>query len=70
MQGISILRYRLYLNFRQAEAFALRHSDSPDCFKACIGFERRNWFVRRWLLMRHRIFKNGFIRNLGTFLLV
>ena len=70
MQGINVMRCRLYHNFRQAEAFALRYPDSPDCVKACIGFERRNWFVRRWLLMRHRIFKNGFIRNLGTLLLV
>lgn len=70
MQGISILRYRLYLNFRQAEAFALCYPDAPTCFKVCIGFEKRNWFVRRWLLLRYGIFKNGLLRNIGVFLLI
>lgn len=69
-QGIPSLRQRLYAGIRQAEAFALRYPDAPPCFKACIGFEKRNWLMRRWLLLRHGIFKNGFIRNLGTFVLI
>ena len=69
-QGVRQLRKRLYKNIIQAEAFALRYPDAPACFKACIGFEKRNWFARRWLLLRHGIFKNGLLRNIGVFLLI
>ena len=68
--GVNMLRRRLYENIRQAEAFALRYSDAPRCFRVCVGFEKKNWLVRRWLLLRHGIFKNGFIRNIGMFLFV
>ena len=70
LSGWSTTRKRLQGYFHQAEAFALRYPDAPECFKVCIGFEKRNWLMRRWLLLRHGIFKNGFMRNLGTFLLV
>jgi hypothetical protein len=70
LQGRAKLKERIYRNLLQAEAFALRYPDAPDCFKACVAFEKKNWFVRRWLLLQHGIFKNGFIRNLGTFLFV
>ena len=68
--GVKALRVRLYAYVRQAAAFALRYPDAPACFHACIGFERRNWAMRRWLLLRHRMFKNGLIRNIGLFLSV
>ena len=68
--GVSAVRKRLLAYIRQAEAFALRYPDAPECFTACIGFEKRNWFVRRWLLLRHGIFKNGLLRNIGVFLLI
>ncbi len=70
MQGAGLLRKRLHANVVQAEAFALRHPDAHGCFKACAGFKKRNWLMRRWLLLRHRIFKNGFIRNLGMLLVI
>ena len=69
-QGVSVLRKRLYANILQAEAFALCYPDAPACFKACVGFEKKNCFMRRWLLLRHGIYKNGFLRNIGTFLLI
>lgn len=69
-QGFSSLKKRLYLNILQAAAFALRYSDAPECFKACLNLENRNWAMRRWILLRHGIFKNGFFRNIGLFLVV
>ena len=69
-QGISLLRERLYANIHQAAAFALRYPDAPMCFKVCVGLSKRSWFMRRWLLLRYGIFKNGWIRNIGTFCLV
>lgn len=68
--GVKALRTRLYAYVRQAAAFALRYPDAPACFHACIGFEKRNWAMRRWVLLRHRMFKNGFVRNVGLFLVV
>ena len=68
--GVKALRARLYAYVRQAAAFALRYPDAPACFRACIGFEKRNWAMRRWLLLRHRMFKNGFVRHSGLFLVV
>ena len=71
LNGFADLRKRLRAYFRQAEAFAVRYPDAPDCFKIFVGFERKkNRFVRRWLMLRHGIFKNGFLRNIGTFLLI
>lgn len=68
--GVSAIRKRLSAYIQQAEAFALRYPDAPDCFKACVGLEKKNWLVRRWLLLRHGIFKNGLLRNIGVFLLI
>lgn len=70
LSGWSTTRKRLQGYFRQAEAFALRYPDAPECFKVCVGFETKNWFVRRWLLLRYGIFKNGLLRNIGVFLLI
>jgi glycosyltransferase involved in cell wall biosynthesis len=70
LSGWSTTRNRLFAYIRQAEAFTLRNPDAPACFKACVGFEKRNWLIRRWLLLRHGIFKNGLLRNIGVFLLI
>ena len=66
--GVKALRARLYAYVRQAAAFAVRYPDAPACFHSCIGFEKRNWAMRRWLLLRHQMFKKGFVRNVGLFL--
>lgn len=60
-------RFKAYI--RQAEEFARRYPDAPDCFKACVGFEQKNWFERRRLLVKYGIFKRGFLRNLGIFMI-
>lgn len=66
-RGRNKLRERLYANMRQAEAFAQRFGKSaPQVFRACAGFETRSWLMRRYVLLRNRIFKDGFVRNVGT----
>ncbi len=66
-QGRETLRKRLYANIRQVEAFIKRFGEkAPREFHALEELEKRAWPVRVSILMRHRIFKNGFIRNLGT----
>ena len=59
-QGVRTLRERLYGNFRQAALLV----------PALRGFERRNWFVRRYLVFRHGLFKSGLLRNLGTWIVM
>ena len=70
LNGIKAVRTRLYAYIRQAAAFAAQYPEAPACFHACIGLEKRNWVMRRWLLLRHRIFKYGVVRNIGLFLFV
>ena len=59
-QGVRALRERLYRNFRQAALL----------LPALRGFERRNWFVRRYLVFRYGLFKSGLLRNLGTWIVL
>lgn len=59
-QGVKTLRERLYRNFRQAALL----------LPALRDFERRNWFVRHYLVLRYGLFKSGFIRNLGTWIVL
>ena len=59
-------RFKAYM--RQAEEFARHYPDAPDCFKACVGFEKNNWMERRRVLAKSGILKQGFWRNLGLFI--
>ncbi len=71
LQGRAVLRERLYANIRQVEAFVERFGDaSPACFKALVGIRAKPYPVRIFTLLRHRVFKNGFVRNLGTLAIV
>ena len=66
-QGRDALRERLYANIRQVEAFVARFgARSPEAFRALVGFSRKPYWRRVWILMRPRIFKNGIVRNIGT----
>ena len=66
-QGVATLRGRLYANVRQAEAFVARFGDSaPPCLRALVGFEALPPLARRRVILRHRLFKSGLLRNLGT----
>ena len=71
LMGRRRLRERLCANVRQVEAFVERFgSRSPASFQALVGLDRRAWMFRVWTLLRYRIFKNGFWRNLGMLLVV
>ena len=69
--GRKVLKDRLYANIRQAEAFVERYGDAaPECFKALVDLDKKAGLVRVWTLWRHRIFKHGILRNIGTWLLL
>jgi hypothetical protein len=71
LQGRRIVHERLYANVRQAEAFVERFgSASPESFCALAGIGRLPWHRRVSLLCKHGIFKNGLLRNIGTFMVV
>ena len=71
LQGRAVLRERLYGNIRQVEAFVKRFGDSsPACFKTLGGLRDKPYLVRASSLLRHRVFKNGLVRNLGTLAIV
>lgn len=66
-QGRKTLRERFYANVRQVEAFVARFGNqSPVAFRALVGLRRKAYPMRVWTLIRHRILKNGILRNLGT----
>ena len=70
-QGRAVLRERLYGNIRQVEAFVKRFGNaSPACFKALVGLRDKPYLVRASSLLRHRVFKNGLVRDLGTLVVV
>ena len=70
-EGRDSLRRRLYANVRQAAAFAERFGDStPASLRALATIAKKPWPMRVATLVKHRIFKNGLLRNLGTFCIV
>ena len=71
MQGRKVVRERLYRHIHQAKAFVARYGDtSPECIKALSQIENCPYLVRAYTLLRHRIFKTGFLRNLITLLTI
>ncbi len=74
-QGIPVIRKELFERCRQAGAFL-------DSFGTCIpenerrllsdfaSLPDRGWLSRREILWKHKIFKSGWIRNIGLFVLV
>lgn len=73
-EGWYRVRARFYLNVAQADAFVdcygplLRPSDLK-CLKAFASLRRRNWLMRRYILIRWGIRKAGLVRNLATLLI-
>ena len=55
-----------FLRFQTHEVLAA----SPACFKALVGLRVKPYSVRVYTLLRHRVFKNGLLRNLGTLAVV
>lgn len=69
--GRTALRNRLYANVRQSKAFVARYGESaPPALRALASIEGKSWAFRVATLLRHRIFKFGLLRNIGTWLLV
>lgn len=67
-EGKQAFRYRLRGNIREAEAFVNRFKDnSPAEALALARFPTSNWLVRRCLLIKHKLWKHGFMRNLALF---
>ena len=70
-QGRRALRKRLYENVRQAEAFSDRFGNAtPDALQAAATLESLPLPARWHAILRHRLFKNGFFRNLGMLAIV
>lgn len=73
--GVDEVRARLFLLCRQGESFLARFRErlSPEELRLLEDFARlprAGFFERRLILLRHGIFKSGFLRNLGMFLVV
>jgi len=74
-QGIDAARKRLSQYVDQAATFYDRHAQSlqPQQRQMLAEFSQwpeLSWLGRRKLLLKHRIFKTGFRRNIGLFLIV
>lgn len=71
--GRRALRERFMQNVRQAACFAATYSDKlepvqRELIEAFASWPGLGWFARRRMLLCHRIFKTGLLRNLGMFL--
>ena len=64
IEGPMAFRRRLQENVVQARAFVERFGvESPASAVALAGLDGRNFFSRRMELVRHRLYKHGFLRN-------
>lgn len=64
VEGPMAFRRRLQANVVQARAFVERFgAESPTSAVALTGLDGKNFFVRRMELVRHRLYKHGFLRN-------
>lgn len=75
LAGPARIRGRFYAQCAQAAALEERLRDAlpPETRTMLRDFgdlPRRNWFARRRILGRYGICKNGFVRNLGMWLLI
>lgn len=73
--GLDTVKRRLYQNIRQAEVFLDRYQNMlPDetieMLRDLSDIENKNWLQRRSILMRHKIYKYGWRRNIGTLLII
>lgn len=70
--GRSLSSHRTSLNrsLRQIETFYKVYGDrlsssNKKLFEAAVRIRGSNWWMRRYLILRHRIFKTGLVKNLG-----
>ena len=74
-EGIDAVRNRFYQNVAQAAALRVHFSgrlqlEVDELLKDFASLKECSWMKRRRILIKHRIFKTGFRRNLGMFLIV
>ena len=67
-RGDSPLRQPVQCGRRQPSDWGLK--SNLMCFKALVGLRDKPYLIRAFTLLRHRVFKNGLIRNLGTLAIV
>lgn len=68
-------RERLYAIFRSHRIFYETFRDllgpaKRQCFEEISSIPSRNWIMRRYLILKHRLFKTGFVKTLGMLLVV
>ena len=69
LEGVSAFRSRLAANAAEASAFVERFGgESPDPAMALATLTTCGWLERRIRIVRHRLFKHGFLRNLSLLL--
>lgn len=74
-EGWRKARERFYANVRQAEAFREKYSGRLEegdlrMLEEFASLPKAGFFRRRRILLKHRIFKATFLRNLGSFFIV
>jgi hypothetical protein len=68
-EGVSAFRSRLAANAAEAAAFVERFGgESPDAAMALATLPTCGWLERRIRIIRHRLFKQGLLRNLSLLL--
>ena len=68
-RSVAGFRERLAGNERQARAFVERFgAAAPAAARALSDFSSRGWFARRFTLVRHRLWKHGWRRNVALLL--
>jgi len=69
LEGVSAFRSRLAANAAEAAAFVERFGgESPGSAMALATLPACGWLERRIRIVRHRLFKQGFLRNLSLLL--
>jgi len=73
--GLDKVKERFYLNVKQAKAFLLRYEImlSANEVKMLTDFammNEKNWLARWRILIKHKIYKSGWRRNIGTMLII
>lgn len=69
LEGVSAFRSRLAANAAEAAAFVERFGgESPDAAMALATLPTCGWLERRIRIIRHRLFKQGLLRNLSLLL--
>lgn len=68
-EGVAAFRARLAANAAEAAAFVERFGDeSPDSARALATLMDCGWLERRVRIVRHRLFKQGLLRNISLLL--